>query len=132
MKSLYRAFCSCNHWRYKDVDEQTVFFETFHNEHAGDRLRSLLANTWGVPESSVIVYNVFPEQELSLLSLDDSLSSGDKMLFETGWNRDAKRPCYLDDWPLMLVSPRTQERLVKALMSLGLPGCGEMKEAAHG
>ncbi|MBN3170761.1 hypothetical protein H5A22_15895, partial [Pectobacterium brasiliense] len=91
MKTLHRAFCSCNHWRYKDVDEQTVFFETFHTEHAGERLRSLLANTWGVPESSVIVYNVFPERELSLLSLDDS-SSDDKMLFETGWDRDAKRP----------------------------------------
>ncbi|MBQ4792099.1 hypothetical protein ABRP52_13400 [Pectobacterium versatile] len=74
MKTLYRAFCSCNHWRYKDVDEQTIFFETFHTEDAGERVRSLLANTWGVPESSVIVYNVFPEQELSLLSLDDSLS----------------------------------------------------------
>ncbi|AIA69858.1 hypothetical protein ECA0518 [Pectobacterium atrosepticum SCRI1043] len=130
MKTLHRAFCSCNHWRYKDVDEQTVFFETFHTEHAGERLRSLLANTWGVPESSVIVYNVFPERELSLLSLDDS-SSDDKMLFETGWDRDAKRPCYLDDFPLMLVSPRTYKRLVKAFMSISQIGCGG-KEAAHG
>ncbi|MEI7279511.1 hypothetical protein WCU81_08180 [Pectobacterium atrosepticum] len=89
-----------------------------------------MANTWGVPESSVIVYNVFPERELSLLSLDDS-SSDDKMLFETGWDRDAKRPCYLDDFPLMLVSPRTYKRLVKAFMSISQIGCGG-KEAAHG
>ncbi|MBN3171603.1 hypothetical protein, partial [Pectobacterium brasiliense] len=74
---------------------------------------------------------VFPERELSLLSLDDS-SSDDKMLFETGWDRDAKRPCYLNEFPLMLVSPRTHERLVKAFMSISQIGCGEMKEAAHG
>ncbi|AZK61301.1 hypothetical protein ACIPR7_09015 [Pectobacterium parvum] len=131
MKSLYRAFCSCNHWRYKDVDEQTVFFETFHTEDAGERARSLLANTWGVPESSVIVYNVFPEEELSLLSLDNTGSSSDTMLFETGWDQDAKRPCYLDDFPLMLVSPRTHERLIKAFMSISQIGCGG-KEAVHG
>ncbi|AVT57613.1 hypothetical protein OA04_09880 [Pectobacterium versatile] len=29
MKTLYRAFCSCNHWRYKDVDEQTIFLKHF-------------------------------------------------------------------------------------------------------
>jgi hypothetical protein len=53
------------------------------------------------------------------------------MLFETGWNPDAKRLSYLDDWPLMLVSPRTHERLVKAFMSISQIGCGG-KEATHG
>ncbi|MCL6392461.1 hypothetical protein EXT73_18560 [Pectobacterium atrosepticum] len=134
MKTLYRAFCSCNHWRYKDVDEQTVFFETFHNEHAGDRLRLLLANMWGVPESSVIVYNVFSEQELFNDSLNNVPVHGDEVLFEVSWDQDTQRPRYSDwdGWPLMLVSPRTQERLVKAFMSISQTGCGDMKEAAHG
>lgn len=132
MKTLHRAVCSCNHWRYQDVDEKTVFFETFYTEHAGDRLRALLANTWGVPESSVIVYNVFPERELSLLSLDDSASSGDKALFEIGWDRGTKRPSYLDELPLMLVSPQTHERLVTAFMSLVPMTRGERKEVVHG
>ncbi|RLM24718.1 hypothetical protein BIY29_08335 [Brenneria alni] len=134
MKTLHRAFCSCNHWRYQDIDEKTVFFETFHQEHAGDRLQSLIANIWGVPESSVIIYNVFSEQELRLLSIDDSSASGDERLFEIGWSGEKQQPIYVnqEDWPLMLVSPRTHERLVKAFMSLSQIGCGEMKEAAHG
>ncbi|KHS98141.1 hypothetical protein RC88_05135 [Pectobacterium parvum] len=134
MKTLYRAFCSCNHWHYKDVDEQTVFFETFHTEDAGERVRSLLANTWGVPESSVIVYNVYSEQELRLNSFDDSPVSGDEKLFEAGWSSEKQGPVYInqEDWPLMLVSPRTNERLVKVFLGLSQIRCGQLMEAAHG
>ncbi|PKX82753.1 hypothetical protein [Pectobacterium peruviense] len=134
MRTLYRAFCSCNHWRYKDVDEQTVFFETFHTEDAGERLRALLANMWCVPESSVIVYNVYSEKELRLNSMDNSPVSGDEKLFEAGWSSEKQQPVYINQegWPLMLVSPRTHERLVKAFMSISQIGRGEMKEAAHG
>lgn len=132
MKTLHRAFCSCNHWRYQSVDEKTVFFETFHDEHAGERLRTLLANVWGVPESSVIIYNVYSEAELLRDSLDDSAAGGESSLFEIGWNQICQRPRYITCWPLMLVSPRTHERLVNTFINLGQTDTCRMREVAHG
>ncbi|MCV9879302.1 hypothetical protein [Brenneria izbisi] len=120
MKTLYRAICFCTDSQYRGFDEKYVFFETVDNEQAGERLQAMLSDIWAVPESAVGVCNVYSEKNLLLDSLDDSPGRGDKVLFENGWDKEKKSVQYLpyNDWPLMLVSPRTHERLLKAFLSL--------------
>ncbi|EDW4374597.1 hypothetical protein AAA67_005596, partial [Salmonella enterica subsp. diarizonae] len=63
MRILYRAACSCAASLHRGFDEKLVFFEADHNDDAGTRLVTLLADIWGVPESTVIYYNLLSEYD---------------------------------------------------------------------
>ncbi|UVO09254.1 hypothetical protein LW347_04560 [Pectobacterium polonicum] len=118
MKTLHRAICFCSDSQYRGFDEQYVFFETVNDEHAGERLQAMLSEVWAVHESAVGICNISSEKQLVLDSHDDSPGRGDKALFENGWANGCVRYISHNDWPLMLVSPRTHDRLLKVFLSL--------------
>lgn len=126
MKTLYRAICFCTDSQYRGFDDQYVFFETVNDEHAGERLQAMLSEVWAVPESAVGICNISSEKQLFLDSPDDSPGLGDKTLFENGWADGCVRYISYNDWPLMLVSPRTHERLLKTFLSLHKDCVGEV------
>ncbi|EAT4156062.1 hypothetical protein OP853_003233 [Salmonella enterica] len=69
MRILYRAVCSCSASLYRGFDEKRVFFEADHNDDAGACLVALLADIWGVPDSTVIYHNLLlSEMPLFLVS----------------------------------------------------------------
>lgn len=133
MRILYRAACSCAASLHRGFDEKLVFFEADHNDDAGTRLVTLLADIWGVPESTVIYYNLLSEYDYHR-HLDELAGTpghqspepdglrDDMRLFEAMWTYNHGR-CEgvtylpLSDMPLFLVSPRTFRRLSDAFFA---------------
>ncbi|ELC8789701.1 hypothetical protein RJV04_004080 [Salmonella enterica] len=130
MRILYRAVCSCSASLYRGVDEKRVFFEADHNDDAGACLVALLADIWGVPESTVIYHNLLSEYEYHR-KIDEQAGSPGCHSPETGTLRDDMRlfevmltydhdssesVSYLplSEMPLFLVSPRLYRRLLDA------------------
>lgn len=129
MKTLYRAICFCTDSQYRGCDEQYVFFETVNDEHAGERLQAMLSEVWAVHESAVGICNISSEKQLLIDSPDNSPGRGDNALFENGWDNGRARHISYNDWPLMLVSPRTHERLLKTFLNLHKDSAGEVAHA---
>ncbi|MGG6044124.1 hypothetical protein [Salmonella enterica] len=133
MRILYRAVCSCAASLHRGFDEKRVFFEADHNDDAGACLVALLADIWGVPESTVIYHNLLSEYEYHrkldeqagtpVLHAPETGSLRDDMrLFEVMWTYDhdtRKGVSYLplSDMPLFLVYPRMYRRLLDAFLA---------------
>ncbi|EAA2983512.1 hypothetical protein DNY73_18455 [Salmonella enterica subsp. diarizonae] len=130
---LYRAVCSCAASLHRVFDEKRVFFEADHNDDAGACLVALLADIWGVPESTVIYHNLLSEYEYHR-KLDEQAGTPVHHSPETGSLRDDMRLCEvmwtydherresvsylpLSDMPLFLVSPRMHRRLLDAFLA---------------
>ncbi|EJX4928497.1 hypothetical protein OD635_005564 [Salmonella enterica] len=145
MRILYRAACSCAASLHRGFDEKLVFFEADHNDDAGARLVTLLADIWGVPESTVIYYNLLSEYEYHR-QLDELTGTpgsqppepdglrDDMRLFEVMWTYNhglCEGVTYLplSDMPLFLVSPRTFRRLSDAFSACPR---GEKAEVVNG
>lgn len=133
MRILYRAVCSCVASLHRGFDEKRVFFEADHNDDAGACLVALLADIWGVPESTVIYHNLLSEYEYHR-KLDEQAGTpvnhspetgslrDDMRLFEVMWTYDHERResvsyLPLSDMPLFLVSPRMHRRLLDAFLA---------------
>lgn len=133
MRILYCAVCSCAASLHRGFDEKRVFFEADHNDDAGAYLVSLLADIWGVPESTVIYHNLLSEYEYHR-KLDEQAGTpvhhspetgslrDDMRLFEVMWTYDHERResvsyLPLSDMPLFLVSPRMHRRLLDAFLA---------------
>lgn len=133
MRILYRAVCSCAASLHRGGDEKRVFFEADHNDDAGACLVALLADIWGVPESTVIYHNLLSEYEYHR-KLDEQAGTpvrhapetgslrDDMRLFEVMWTYDHERResvsyLPLSDMPLFLVSPRMHRRLLDAFLA---------------
>ncbi|HFZ8351016.1 TPA: hypothetical protein ACIO89_003334 [Salmonella enterica subsp. enterica serovar Java] len=133
MRILYRAVCSCAASLHRGFDEKRVFFEAEHNDDAGACLVALLADIWGVPESTVIYHNLLSEYEYHRkpdeqagTPVHHSPGTGslrdDMRLFEVMWTYDHDRResvsyLPLSDMPLFLVSPRMYRRLLDAFLA---------------
>ncbi|HAF5679398.1 TPA: hypothetical protein G8N93_004012 [Salmonella enterica] len=133
MRILYRAVCSCAASLHRGFDEKRVFFEADNNDDAGACLVALLADIWGVPESTVIYHNLLSEYEYHR-KLDEQAGTpvhhspetgslrDDMRLFEVMWTYDHERResvsyLPLSDMPLFLVSPRMHRRLLDAFLA---------------
>ncbi|HFX2464522.1 TPA: hypothetical protein ACIA70_002930 [Salmonella enterica subsp. enterica serovar Java] len=133
MRILYRAVCSCAASLHRGFDEKRVFFEADHNDDAGACLVALLADIWGVPESTVIYHNLLSEYEYHR-KLDEQAGTpvhhspgtgslrDDMRLFEVMWtydhdSRESVSYLPLSDMPLFLVSPRMYRRLLDAFLA---------------
>ncbi|WP_192459103.1 hypothetical protein [Musicola keenii] len=136
MKLLYRAVCFCTD-RYESC-EKLVFFDIDAASHQSpaEHLRKLLTAVWGVPASAIDYYNLSSETDLhrqSITSDDNGVPPAyhgpvfERQLFEIGCSLQGPIYPSLNDWPLMLVSPRNHRRLVSAFMD-----CHPALEAAHG
>lgn len=90
MRILYRAVCSCAASLHRGFDEKRVFFEAEHNDDAGACLVALLADIWGVPESTVIYHNLLSEYECHR-KLDEQAGTPASHSPETGTLRDDMR-----------------------------------------
>lgn len=133
MRILYRAVCSCAASLHRGFDEKRVFFETDHNDDAGACLVALLADIWGVPESTVIYHNLLSEYEYhrkldeqagtpSSFSPQTGTLRDDMRLFEVMWtydhdSRESVSYLPLSEMPLFLVSPRMYRRLLDAFLA---------------
>ncbi|EEH4118748.1 hypothetical protein ABIU59_001857 [Salmonella enterica subsp. enterica serovar Newport] len=133
MRILYRAVCSCAASLHRGFDEKRVFFEADHNDDAGACLVALLADIWGVPESTVIYHNLLSEYEYHR-KLDEQAGTpachspetgtfrDDMRLFEVMWtydhdSRESVSYLPLSEMPLFLVSPRMYRRLLDAFLT---------------
>ncbi|EFS2650351.1 hypothetical protein HX362_003220 [Salmonella enterica] len=133
MRILYRAVCSCSASLFRGGDEKRVFFEADHNDEAGACLVALLADIWGVPESTVIYHNLLSEYEYHR-KLDEQAGNpachspetgtlrDDMRLFEVMWtydhdSRESVSYLPLSEMPLFLVSPRMYRRLLDAFLA---------------
>lgn len=133
MRILYRAVCSCAASLHRGFDEKRVFFEAEHNDDAGACLVALLADIWGVPESTVIYHNLLSEYECHR-KLDEQAGTpashspetgtlrDDMRLFEVMWtydhdSRESVSYLPLSEMPLFLVSPRMHRRLLDAFLA---------------
>ncbi|HFZ8572653.1 TPA: hypothetical protein ACIPFX_004259 [Salmonella enterica subsp. enterica serovar Birkenhead] len=133
MRILYRAVCSCAASLHRGFDEKRVFFEADHNDDAGACLVTLLADIWGVPESTVIYHNLLSEYEYHR-KLDEQAGTpvhhspgtgslrDDMRLFEVMWtydydSRESVSYLPLSEMPLFLVSPRMYRRLLDASLA---------------
>ncbi|ECJ2223110.1 hypothetical protein FNS94_14860 [Salmonella enterica] len=133
MRILYRAVCSCAASLHRGFDEKRVFFEADHNDDAGACLVALLADIWGVPESTVIYHNLLSEYEYhrkldeqagipACHSPETGTLRDDMRLFEVMWtydhdSRESVSYLPLSDMPLFLVSPRMYRRLLDAFLA---------------
>lgn len=133
MRILYRAVCSCAASLHRGFDEKRVFFEADHNDDAGACLVALLADIWGVTESTVIYHNLLSEYEYHR-KLDEQAGTpashspetgtlrDDMRLFEVMWtydhdSRESVSYLPLSEMPLFLVSPRMYRRLLDAFLA---------------
>lgn len=133
MRTLYRAICFCTD--RAESCEKLVFFEVEPSDSPVKKLVTLMMEVWGVTASAIGYYNLSTEDELHQQSISRNENSAltyntveyERQLLEIGYSPNGERiyPA-LSDWPIMLVSPRTHDRLVKALLSL------EKREAVYG
>ncbi|MGL4859095.1 MAG: hypothetical protein ACRC5A_05030 [Enterobacteriaceae bacterium] len=116
MKFLFRAFAYSTYtvpYEVYPIEETMIFFES-ERVNTAEYLRDLLSLIWSVPVEYIEITNLWNETELHLWASSEAVYNSpewDLQLMEVGWGDN--KPIYTKEYPLFLVPPRRQRRLIQ-------------------